>query len=162
MRFQLIDRVSQLEPGVSITTVKNLTIAEEYLADHFPGFPVMPGVLVIESMVQASSWLMRATKNFEYSTILLKQAKAVRFKSFVAPGDCLTVECKVHKWEDRTCTLKVKARVEDRDMADARLIMVESNLGQQNEKLQDRDERLIANYKLQWQYLNPEAKSLAV
>ena len=60
MRFTLIDRIVELEPGVQITAVKNLTMAEEYLADHFPHFPVMPGVLMLEAMTQAAAWLARA------------------------------------------------------------------------------------------------------
>ena len=77
MRFSLVDRILTLEPGRSITAVKNLSIAEEYLADHFPGFPVMPGVLMIESLVQAGGWLIRETEGFQYSTVLLKDRKSV-------------------------------------------------------------------------------------
>ena len=50
MRFVLIDRIQEIVPGQSLTAVKNLSLAEEYLADHFPGFPVMPGVLMLEGM----------------------------------------------------------------------------------------------------------------
>ena len=52
MRFALVDRIVSLERGESISTVKNLSLAEEYLADHFPGFPVLPGVLMLEALVQ--------------------------------------------------------------------------------------------------------------
>ena len=61
MRFTLIDRILTLEPGRSITAIKNVSLAEEYLADHFPGFPVLPGVLMIAAMVPAVSWLLRKT-----------------------------------------------------------------------------------------------------
>ena len=60
MRFTLLDRITELEPGVKITAVKNLTMAEEYLADHFPQFPVMPGVLMLQAMTEAGAWLVRA------------------------------------------------------------------------------------------------------
>ena len=83
MRFSLIDRIVELDKGQSITTVKNLSLAEEYLQDHFPGFAVMPGVLMVEALVQSGAWLMRATEDFKYSTLLLKQAKAVKFNSIV-------------------------------------------------------------------------------
>ena len=64
MRFTLIDRIVDFQPGVRITAVKSLTMAEEYLADHFPNFPVMPGVLMLEAMTQASAWLIRAERGF--------------------------------------------------------------------------------------------------
>ena len=78
MRFSLVDRIVEMERGQSITAVKNLSLAEEYLQDHFPGFAVMPGVLMVETLVQAGAWLMRYSEDFKYSTILLKQAKAVK------------------------------------------------------------------------------------
>ena len=53
MRFTLVDRIVLLEPGAKIVTVKTLSLAEEYLADHFPRFPVMPGVLMLEAMTQS-------------------------------------------------------------------------------------------------------------
>ena len=59
MRFTLLDRVLSIEPGKSITAIKTLSLAEEYLADHFPRFPVMPGVLMLESMTQAAAWTIR-------------------------------------------------------------------------------------------------------
>ena len=59
MRFVLIDRIVEVRPGQSLVAVKNLSLAEEYLADHFPGFPVMPGVLMLEALTQAGAWLIR-------------------------------------------------------------------------------------------------------
>src|SRR5580700_9001342 len=77
MRFTLLDRIIELEPGAKITAVKNLSMAEEYLADHFPGFPVMPGVLMLEAVVEASAWLWRITSDFEHSVIVMREAKNV-------------------------------------------------------------------------------------
>src|SRR6516162_2717973 len=91
MRFTLIDRITSLVPGKSITAVKNLTLSEEYLADHFPGFPVMPGVLMVEAIVQAGAWFMRHEDNFAFSMVTLKAARAVKFVSFVTPGRTLQV-----------------------------------------------------------------------
>ena len=65
MRFVLIDRIQEIVPGQSLTAVKNLSLAEEYLADHFPGFPVMPGVLMLEAMTQSAAWLVRSTEDFK-------------------------------------------------------------------------------------------------
>src|SRR6478752_10719243 len=86
MRFVLIDRITEIQTGHSLTAVKNLSLAEAYLADHFPGFPVMPGVLMLESLTQAGAWLIRATDDFAHSVILLKQAKTIKYGSFVEPG----------------------------------------------------------------------------
>src|ERR687888_105779 len=59
MRFNLVDRIVEVQPGRSLRAVKNLTLGEEYLADHFPAFPVMPGVLMLEALVEAGAWLLR-------------------------------------------------------------------------------------------------------
>ncbi|MGE3314177.1 MAG: beta-hydroxyacyl-ACP dehydratase, partial [Planctomycetaceae bacterium] len=84
-----------------MSAVKSLSQAEEYLMDHFPGFPVMPGVLMLESLVQASAWLMRHTENFKYSQILLKEAKALKFSNLVTPGKTLELTSTVHERSDR-------------------------------------------------------------
>ena len=77
MRFQLVDRILDFEPGKRIRLVKNLTLAEEYLADHFPSFPVMPGVLMLETLVEAGAWLLRLTGNYQHSVIVLPRMPAM-------------------------------------------------------------------------------------
>lgn len=62
MRFTLLDRVVAIDPGKTITAIKTLSLSEEYLADHFPRFPVMPGVLMLEAMTQAAAWTIRIPK----------------------------------------------------------------------------------------------------
>ena len=57
MRFCLVDRILEVQPGKVIHAVKNLTLGEEYLADHFPTFPVMPGVLMLQTLIDAGTWL---------------------------------------------------------------------------------------------------------
>ena len=99
MRFLLIDRITELESEKSITAVKNLSLAEEYLADHFPGFPVMPGVLMLETLIQAGGWLIRDAEDFAHSTIMLKEVRAIRYNSFVTPGNSLIVKMAVRKRE---------------------------------------------------------------
>lgn len=95
MRFTLIDRIVDLQPGARITAVKNLSLAEEYLADHFPGFPVLPGVLMLEAMTQAAAWLVRVTDDFAHSMVVLKEARNVKYNQFVEPGQTLTVTAEV-------------------------------------------------------------------
>src|SRR5512146_209795 len=95
MKFVLIDRITELVPGERIVAVKALSLAEEYLADHFPRFPVLPGVLMIEALVQSSAWLVRATEDFAHSMLLLAEAKNVTYKSFVSPGQVLELAVEV-------------------------------------------------------------------
>src|SRR5438874_3865058 len=90
MRFNLVDRILELEPGKKIRTVKNLTLAEEYLADHFPGFPVMPGVLMLQTLVESAAWLLRLTHDFRHSIIALREARNVKYGNFMEPGKSLT------------------------------------------------------------------------
>src|SRR5262245_48355184 len=91
MRFNLIDRIQTVEPGRRIQAVKNLTLAEEYLADHFPTFPVMPGVLMLQTLVEAGAWLVRLTDDFAQSVIVLREAKNVKYGTFMEPGKQLAV-----------------------------------------------------------------------
>src|SRR5919202_6041911 len=86
MRFNLVDRIVAAEPGRVIRAVKNLTLGEEYLADHFPTFPVMPGVLMLQTLVEASAWLLRLTDDFRYSVIVLREARNVKYGTFMEPG----------------------------------------------------------------------------
>src|SRR5205807_4881928 len=104
MRFVLIDRILDLQPGRSLVAVKNLSLSEEYLADHFPGFPVMPGVLMVEALVQTGAWFMRQHEDFAYSMVLLKAARAVKFVNFVSPGRTLRVTAELHEWNGAECT----------------------------------------------------------
>ena len=91
MNFGLTDRIVELTRGETIVAVKAVSLAEEYLADHFPTFPVLPGVLMLEAMVEAAAWLVRDAQDFSSSVILLRQAKNVIYSSFVKPGDLLTL-----------------------------------------------------------------------
>ncbi|MFA5252972.1 MAG: beta-hydroxyacyl-ACP dehydratase, partial [Phycisphaerae bacterium] len=83
MRFILIDKIVLLETGKMIKAVKGVSLAEEYLADHFPTFPVLPGVLLLEGLIESASWLVREAENFAHSMILLEEARNVKYKSFV-------------------------------------------------------------------------------
>ncbi|MBI3863945.1 MAG: beta-hydroxyacyl-ACP dehydratase [Planctomycetia bacterium] len=139
MRFTLIDRITSIEPGKSITAIKNLSLAEEYLADHFPGFPVMPGVLMVEAMVQTGAWLMRLHEDFAYSMVMLKASRAVKFVNFVAPGRTLQVTTEVQGWNGGECTFKGTGTVGGESAVSAKLTLVRFNLADQDPKLKGAD-----------------------
>src|SRR5437764_5707361 len=86
MRFNLVDRIVEVVPGRQIRIAKNLTLGEEYLADHFPTFPVMPGVLMLQTLVEAGAWLLRLTDDFRHSIIVLRDARNVKYGNLMEPG----------------------------------------------------------------------------
>lgn len=153
MRFCLIDRITEFEDGKSITAVKNLSLAEEYLQDHFPGFPVFPGVLMLEAMVQVSAWLMRQMSDYQYSTVLLKEARALKFNSFLQPGHTLLVQSDVHKVDGPETTFKASGTVDGTSTVSARLTLKQFNLAEQNEKLADADRRNLEHFRRLFQQL---------
>jgi 3-hydroxyacyl-[acyl-carrier-protein] dehydratase len=86
MRFNLIDRIDAHQPGKFLRGCKYLTLGEEYLADHFPRFPVMPGVLMLHALVEAGAWLWRSGSGYQHTVIVLREAKNVKYGSFMQPG----------------------------------------------------------------------------
>jgi len=132
MRFTLIDRVTELVPGERITAIKNLSLAEEYLADHFPGFPVMPGVLMLEAMTQAGAWLVRASEDFAHSTVLLKEARNVKYASFVEPSETLVVSATILDQDERHTKIKAEGTVSGRPTVSARLTLERYNLASED------------------------------
>jgi len=130
MRFSQLDRILSLEKGVSITAVKGLSLSEEYLQDHFPRFPIMPGVLMVESMFQASMWLVRASDEFKFSKIAMKEAKSVKFQGFVQPGDSLVVTAQIKSKKDNLTTLKVAGTINGKPATGGRLVVDSYNFAE--------------------------------
>ena len=91
MRWIWIDKFVEFESGRHAVAVKNVTLAEEHLHDHFPGFPVMPECLMIEAMAQTAGILVGEAKNFQEKVILAKIKKCVFF-DYVTPGDTLKLD----------------------------------------------------------------------
>jgi 3-hydroxyacyl-[acyl-carrier-protein] dehydratase len=155
VRFSLIDRIQTLEPGRSITAIKTLSLAEEYLQDHFPGFPVMPGVLMVEALVQSSAWLMRQTEDFRYSTVLLKEARAVKFNSFLSPGKTLLIESNLHKRDERQWQFKASGSVDGQSTVSARLTLEQFNPADDNPGLAAADQKRIEMLRQEFRILWP-------
>ena len=100
MRFILIDRIIHIEREKNARGVKNLAMTEDYFEHHFPFFPVMPGVLMLEAMVQLGSWLIAYSTDFGYSGLLAK-VESAKFRKPAQPGDVLDVQV---EWSERTET----------------------------------------------------------
>ena len=149
MRFSLIDRIIELEPCVRITAIKTLTMTEEYLADHFPRFPVMPGVLMLESLTQAGAWLVRVSEDFAHSMVVLKQANNVKYAQFVEPGQTLAVTAEVLKFDDGDVKLKAYGTVGGRIIVSARLTLACYNLADTDPEHLSTDEATRDDLRLQ-------------
>jgi 3-hydroxyacyl-[acyl-carrier-protein] dehydratase len=146
MRFNLADRILELEPGKMIRMVKNLTLAEEYLADHFPGFPVMPGVLMLQTLVEGAAWLLRVSEDYRHSVIALREVKNVKYGNFMQPGKSLaiTVELSgVAPPEATEVTFKGKGETDGQSAVSARFTMTRYNLRDRDPALAAVDTRIV-------------------
>ena len=94
MRWIWIDRFEELIKGTSARAIKNVTLAEDHLHDHFPGFPVMPASLMLEGMAQTGGILLGDLHDFEHVVILAKVPK-VTYHSWAVPGDTLVYDAKL-------------------------------------------------------------------
>ena len=104
MHFDLVDAVIERTPD-SIVTIKQVSASEEYLQDHFPGFPVLPGVMMLESMVQAARRLMGDWR------LVLGEVRALKYGRFVKPGDVLRVAVSLHKRDGERLEFKGEGTV---------------------------------------------------
>jgi 3-hydroxyacyl-[acyl-carrier-protein] dehydratase len=91
MRYLLVDRILEWTPDRSITGIKNITMSEDFLEHHFPRYPVMPGVLILEAMAQLAGWLVAVSSDFE-SWALLQRVRQGKFYEFALPGDQVRLE----------------------------------------------------------------------
>ena len=161
MRFTLVDLVTELEPGARITTIKNVTLSEEYLDDHFPRFPVLPGVLMLEAMTQACAWLIRVTDDFSHSIVTLKEARNVKYARFVKPGETLTIKAEMKKRQERSSTFDVQGLVNGEVALTGKLALEYYNLAETRPSMAQTDEELIAKLRqqlaLKWRPANQPA-----
>src|SRR3954451_18604101 len=111
MRFNLIDRIVEVRPGQTLRAVKNLTLGEEYLADHFPSFPVMPGVLMLQTLVEAGAWLLRLSEDYRHSVIVLREVKNIKYGTFMEPGRQMAVSVERMDRTAPAATFKGKGEV---------------------------------------------------
>ena len=130
MRWIWIDKFVEFHSGKRAVAVKNVTLAEEHLHDHFPGFPVMPECLMIEAMAQTSGILVGQAKNFKEKVILAKIKKAVFF-DYVKPGDTIKLEAEIESIAPEAASTIGKITCEDKLIAEIDLMFshIDQNLG---------------------------------
>ncbi|MFC1881584.1 3-hydroxyacyl-ACP dehydratase FabZ [Thermodesulfobacteriota bacterium] len=122
--FLLVDRVLELEPGVRIVALKNVTINEPFFQGHFPGQPVMPGVLIIEAMAQAGGLLAYESGPGDKhgQLIYFMGMDKVRFRKPVVPGDQLIFEARILKMRTKVAKMAGTAFVDNQLVAEAELM----------------------------------------
>lgn len=125
--FLLIDRVVQCEPGKSLTALKNVSFNEPYFQGHFPQQAVMPGVLILEAMAQATGVLAFKTNNGRDNIYYLVGIDSARFKQTVVPGDQLVIEVEFKQAVRNVWKVDARAKVDGKVVASAELMCAEKD-----------------------------------
>lgn len=157
MRFWLLDTIDSFEPDRHLSGVKSVSYSEDYLEDHFPEFPVLPGVFMLEAATQASAWLLRLSDNMAHSIVVLREAKNIKYANFVPPGKQLRVAVEQIKKEERLATFKVEGTVDGQPTLSGRIVLDRYNLVDRDPHLAETDAR-VRKYlrKVQKSIVKPE------
>jgi len=122
VRFELIDQVIASDQQ-RITALKNVSAAEEYLADHFPGFPILPGVMMLETLVQAARRLVQARDDAPANPLVVTEARNVKYAAMVKPGQALRVDVTLRKQQGDAWSFQGTGTVEDKTAVQARFTL---------------------------------------
>ena len=120
--FLLIDRVVEFEPTKRLVAIKNVTINEPFFQGHFPGYPIMPGVLMVVAMAQAGgALLLTEVPDRNNKLMMFTGIDQARFPAPVVPGDQVRIEVEVLKWSRRGATMRGKAHVDGKLVCEAEI-----------------------------------------
>ena len=122
MRFILIDSIVEMTPGKSIVAVRDISPEDDYFQDHFPGFPVVPGVLLTEMMAQTAGKCLDAERKPRGKAMLAK-IRSASFRRWVRPGQRAFVDAEINTNQDRLATAKCRVRVDNEIVAEADLLL---------------------------------------
>ena len=122
--FLLVDRITECEPGQRATGIKCVTMNEPFFQGHFPGHPVMPGVLILEALAQTGAVAALSLPENKGKLALFGGVKNARFKRPVVPGDVLELSCELTAWRSGVGFGKGVARVDGKVAAQAELTFV--------------------------------------
>ncbi len=122
--FILVDRILELVPGERVTALKNVTINEPFFQGHFPTYPIMPGVLIVEAMAQAAGVLALESMPAEKrgAPVFFMGLDKVKFRKPVVPGDQLLLKIQILKSRSNIVKASAKAMVEDNVVAEAEIM----------------------------------------
>jgi len=123
MKYCQLDRIVELDPGNRLVAQRSLRADEEFLRDHFPKFPVMPGVMMLEALHQAAVWMIRTGEDFASPLVVLKETKGVKFGDFLCPGETLTVTVQRLKDDGPLVSVKASAEKGGKTTVMARLVL---------------------------------------
>ena len=153
MRYHLIDRITEVELSKSLRAFKQLTLGEEYLADHFPSFPVMPGVLMLQALVESASWLVRLSSDYNPSVLVLREVKNVKYGTFFAPGNRMNVAVEMTASGDGRFAFKGKGDVGGQTTVSSQFTIAGYNLRERNPAWATRDDELVRTLRSQGEWL---------
>ncbi|RJX19579.1 MAG: 3-hydroxyacyl-[acyl-carrier-protein] dehydratase FabZ [Desulforudis sp.] len=122
--FLLVDRVVELEPGKRAVAIKNVTVNEPFFEGHYPGYPVMPGVLIVEALAQVAALAVLSLPEYRDKTPLFAGIDSCRFRRQVVPGDQLRLEVEIVKLRGRIGKCRAQAYVDKELAAEAELLFV--------------------------------------
>jgi 3-hydroxyacyl-[acyl-carrier-protein] dehydratase len=128
--FLLVDRIDELEPGVRAVGIKNVTQNEPFFQGHFPDYPVMPGVLIIEAMAQVGAIGVMAGGEHKEKLALFAGIDGVRFRRQVLPGDVLRMEVRIERLKGRVGRGKGRAEVGGERVCEAELMFAFAERGE--------------------------------
>ncbi|MGA2192868.1 MAG: 3-hydroxyacyl-ACP dehydratase FabZ [Nitrospirota bacterium] len=118
--FLFVDRVLELDPGKRIVAIKNVTIDEPFFQGHFPGRPIMPGVLIVEAMAQVGGILVyKSTNNTEDNMVYFMSIEKAKFRKPVIPGDQLVFEIEALQSRGKVFKFKGEAKVDGKVVCEA-------------------------------------------
>lgn len=126
MRYFLIDKITYLEKDKKIRAIKNVSLSEDVFSDHFAGFPIMPGALLVEALAQTGTALIEVSSDYRLKAILAFINNA-KFRSLVRPGDSLTIEMEITSEDSRSANTYARILSNNKVVADADIAFTKHN-----------------------------------